>query len=142
MKWIWSGLIKTHKDNSPHLRLLELRNDLLKLLNDYQPEVLAIERLFFFKNVSSAMAVAQARGVILSAAAEYKSDIKIAEYSPGTVKKTVTGNGQATKPWIIAAVEKKLGIKISDDNESDALAIAMTYIKSLKVDRNVISQPA
>ena len=115
-------------------RLLELRKDLLSLLELYQPDVVAVEKIFFSLNAKTAIQVAQARGVILSTTAEYKAGVEIVEYTPPEVKRIVTGNGQAKKPWIISAVENKLGVKVKDDNTADALAIAMTYAKVIQGD--------
>jgi len=112
-------------------RLLELRRDILSLLDLYTPEVIAIEKLFFGVNAATAMNVAQARGVILSAVAEYKRDIPIHEYVPGTVKKAITGSGTATKSWMIKEVKRRLNIELKEDNEADSLAIALTCAQSL-----------
>jgi len=89
------GLIQTDASSTPAQRLKKLNNELAKLIKKYQPEVLAIENLYFFKNLKTAMPVSQAKGVILLTAA--KKNLPIHEFTPPQVKMAVSGYGNAEK---------------------------------------------
>lgn len=105
--------------------LYELKKGLGKLIAKHEPDVLAIEKLYFAKNQKTALAVAQARGVILLAAREH--GIRIREYAPNEVKMGVTGYGAADKKAVLKMVRlilKKPGLSVIDD-ASDALALAI-----------------
>jgi len=114
--------IKTKDDVSA---LEETKKGIDALIKKYKPDVLAIERLFFAKNQKTALAVAQARGVILLAAKERGTPIK--EYTPNEVKLGITGYGFADKKAVLKMVRLILGeheLKVIDD-ASDALALAI-----------------
>jgi crossover junction endodeoxyribonuclease RuvC len=105
--------------------LEDLKRGLDKLIQKHEPDVLAIEKLYFAKNQKTALAVAQARGVILLAAREH--GLRIREYSPNEVKMGVTGYGAADKKAVLKMVRlilKKPGLALIDD-ASDALALAI-----------------
>lgn len=121
------GTIQTDKRLPMPERLLTLYNDMTELLASEPPDVMAIEELFFLKNVNTAMPVAQARGVILLAAAHH--GVPVAGYSPAQVKMTVTGSGKAQKPEMQEAVRHLLNLeKIPrPDDAADGLAIALTH---------------
>ena len=105
--------------------LAEAKKEIDALIKKYKPDALAIEKLYFAKNQKTALAVAQARGVILLSACEHKLPIK--EYAPNEVKLGVAGYGFADKKAILKMVKLILGkpnLKIIDD-ASDALAIAL-----------------
>lgn len=105
--------------------LQNLHSQVSLLLKTHQPELVAIEKLFFQKNVKTAITVSQARGVIMLAIAENK--IPFVEYSPNTIKSVVTGNGQSDKKTVERMVRLLLGVNTpSVDDTSDALAIAIT----------------
>ena len=128
------GLIETEKNGIPAKRLVSIYKQVKNLFKEFKPDVVAIERLFFATNAKTAMAVGQAHGVMLFAAAE--SNIEIAEYAPGTIKKTVAGDGRADKKLVQKAVRSFLGAKVRSrakkkthfDNAADALAVALCHI--------------
>jgi len=105
--------------------LCEIKKSTDRIIKKYKPDIIGIERLFFAKNQKTAIAVAQARGVILLAAAE--AGVFIKEYAPNEVKRGVTGYGSADKKAILKMVQltlNKPGLKMIDD-ASDALAMAI-----------------
>jgi len=105
--------------------LYEIKKTLDTLITKHQPDVMAIEKLYFAKNQKTALAVAQARGVILLGARERKIPIK--EYAPNEVKMGVTGYGAADKKAVLKMVRlilKQPGLSVIDD-ASDALALAI-----------------
>lgn len=127
-------LIETNKDSSPEKRLLEIHKEMLKVFKEYEPDVMAIEKLFFAANAKTAMRVGQAQGIMLLAAAKNKTEVY--EYAPGTIKKTISGNGRADKREIQKHLRKILGNKVRSrpkkrthfDNAADALAVAVCHV--------------
>jgi len=120
------GVATTNK-NEPHAkRLLQISDDTDELIKTHKPDLVAVEKLYFSKNVKTAMQVAEARGVILAAAA--RRGVKIVELTPGQVKMAVTGSGSADKKGVIMMVTKLLGLKKAPklDDAADALALALT----------------
>lgn len=126
------GVISTHKDLPMPERLVELHKDLSELIKTHRPDWCAVEQLFFARNVTTAITVGQARGVILLAAAE--NNLSIVEYTPLQVKQAVTGYGQATKKQVQEMVKTILGLKEipKPDDAADALAIALTHLPSTR----------
>jgi crossover junction endodeoxyribonuclease RuvC len=106
-------------------RLLQISRDIDTLIKDYKPDVLAIERLFFKYNATTAMRVAEARGVILLSAA--KAGVRIVEIAPAAVKKALTGDGKADKRAMQFMVKTLLCLPRPPrpDDAADALAIAI-----------------
>jgi len=127
------GVIRTPKTESSQNRLRILFNEIKSLLRIYKPKWLAIERLFFGKNVKTVNAVSQARGIVLLAAAELK--VKISEYTPLEVKMALTGYGRADKQQVQHMVKSLLGLAIlpEPDDAADALAIAICHHHSYKI---------
>ncbi len=109
-------------------RLVKIFDSLDALIKKNHPDVLGVEKLFFYNNISTAIPVGQARGVILLAAA--KNQLEIVELSPPEVKQSVTGYGKATKDQVIFMVTKllKLNEPPNPDDVADALAIAIGTI--------------
>lgn len=107
-------------------RLKELYESLKIVFEQTKPDVVAIEKLFFSKNITTGIAVAEARGVILLVAEQ--SGAKIREYTPNEIKKTLTGYGSATKTQMeeMARVHLNLKEKPKPDDAADALAAAVT----------------
>jgi crossover junction endodeoxyribonuclease RuvC len=128
------GLIETDKNGAPETRLASINKQLKKLLLKHDPDVMAIEKLFFATNAKTAMRVGQAQGVMLLSAAHAK--IPVVEYAPGKIKKTVTGSGRANKDQVQKSVRKVLGAKVRKkkgekthfDNAADALAVALCHV--------------
>jgi crossover junction endodeoxyribonuclease RuvC len=122
------GVIVTPPHTPAQQRLLELFTDIQDLLKLHKPDTCAVERLFFQRNVSTAMAVGQARGVVLLAIAQ--AAIEVAEYTPNEVKQAVAGYGKADKRQIQEMVRTLLGLPDipRPDDAADALAIAITHL--------------
>ncbi len=120
------GNIKTSARQAHEKRLLKLYRETEALISRYRPELVAIEKLFFHKNVKTALDVAHARGVILLAAAT--SRVPLLELTPLQVKQTITGYGRADKKQIQKALQMTLGLSAipRPDDAADALAIALT----------------
>ena len=111
-------------------RLEKIYNDLLEILEKYKPETIAIEKVFFNTNTTTAIDVAQARGVILLAAEQMH--IPVFEYTPLQVKQSVTGYGKAEKRQIMEMTKMLLGLKSvpKPDDTADALAAAICHAHS------------
>ncbi len=123
------GVIRTPPDVPIQTRLQTIFHKIEEILAMYQPTELAIEKLFFSRNVTSAIEVSHARGVVLLAASEY--DLDVSEYTPNQIKQVVTGSGKADKKQVQKMVRMLLGIdeKIPDD-AADALAAAICHAHS------------
>jgi crossover junction endodeoxyribonuclease RuvC len=124
VEFIAAGLIDISAGNDVSA-LEETKRGLDKLIKKYKPEVMGIEKLFFAKNTKTALAVAQARGVILLSTKE--CGVRIKEYTPNEVKLGISGYGFADKKAVLKMVRlilKKQDLKIIDD-ASDALALAI-----------------
>lgn len=128
------GIISTPKDSTPAARLEMLFNDLTKLLKKHKPETAAVEKLFFQSNVKTALAVGQARGVIMLCL--QKAGIEPFEYTPNEVKQAVVGYGSAEKRQVQEMVRALLQLeKIPKPNDAaDALAIAITHLNTKRYD--------
>ena len=114
--------------------LTDQRNAALdKIIEEYNPVALSIETLFFAKSVTSALKVAEARGVILHAAARKGIDVK--EFSPMDIKIAVTGHGKSDKDQVIAMVSRLIKITkpIKYDDEYDAIACGLTFFAHFRV---------
>lgn len=108
-------------------RLLSIYQDIKLIIDKYKPDCLAIERLYFNTNTTTAIDVAQARGVIILAAEE--SGLEISEYTPLQVKQSVTGYGKAEKHQVMEMVKSLLGLNAvpKPDDTADALALAVCH---------------
>lgn len=111
-------------------RLPRLYNGLIELIREFQPGVVAIEELFFGRNVTTAISVGQARGVAVLAAAH--CGLPIAEYTPMQIKQAVVGYGKATKDQVQNMVRMILNLETipQPDDAADALAIAICHLHS------------
>ena len=121
------GAIRTPAHTDIESRLLMIAEDLESLINKYKPDEMAIEELFFTNNITTGIAVAEARGVILCTA--HRLGVKISEYTPLQVKSAVVGYGKAEKHQVIAMVTSILKLKAAPkpDDTADALAIAICH---------------
>lgn len=119
------GYITTHSTDSDSDRLLVVGRAVEKLLKTYRPDVVAVEKLFFAKNQTTAMSVSQSRGVILASIA--RGQVKLLEYTPLQVKQSITGYGRADKQQMQRMVKAllKLDQVPKPDDVADALAIAI-----------------
>ena len=128
------GVILTPAGELPEKRLLMLFEKLTELLLLHAPESGAVEKLFFQRNVTTAIAVGQARGVALLCLA--KQAVSLGEYTPMEVKQAVAGYGGADKNQVQQMVKAILGLKDipRPDDAADALAIAICHIHSRRID--------
>jgi len=129
------GAILTAADMSMPERLLELYHRLCELMLLHHPQTGAVEKLFFQRNVRTALAVGQARGIVLLALAETR--VPVAEYTPTQVKQAVAGYGGADKNQVQQMVRALLGLPDipRPDDAADALAIAICHLHSSRAQR-------
>ena len=127
------GVISTSKKESSQARLRIIYSELKKLIIQYRPKAIAVEKLFFGANSKTALSVGQARGMSLLAAAEAR--VAVAEYTPLEVKLAVTGYGKADKKQVQQMVKTLLGLADlpKPDDAADALAIAICHMNSYKL---------
>lgn len=120
------GVVTTTVDAPLPVRLKELYDSLTEVFEQTQPEVVAVEKLFFSKNITTGIAVAEARGIVLLVAEQ--RGVPIYEYTPNEIKKTLTGYGAAEKSQVQEMVRVHLGLdaKPRPDDAADALAVAIT----------------
>lgn len=121
------GAITTPAHTNFESRLLMIKKDLETIIDRYSPTEMAIEELFFNTNITTGIAVAEARGVILCTA--FERGLKISEYTPLQVKQSVVGYGKAEKQQVIAMVTSILKLKKppKPDDTADAVAIAICH---------------
>jgi crossover junction endodeoxyribonuclease RuvC len=121
------GIVVSQAGEPMALRLLAIYRAVSALIERFAPDAIAVETLFFARNVTTAMTVGQARGVVLLAAAE--QGVPVAEYSPSEVKQAVVGYGKADKRQIQELVRIILGLDDvpTPDDAADALAVAICH---------------
>ncbi len=121
------GAVTTHAKTEFTERLNRIFDGITSILEKYKPEAMAIEKLYFNTNTTTAIDVAQARGVILLAAK--KCGVPVFEYTPLQVKQSVTGYGRAEKHQVMEMTKSLLGLKAvpKPDDTADALAIAICH---------------
>ena len=133
LKLLHSGSIQTEKNEKESKRLLEIYNDMNTIVDKFKPDVCAIEKLFFFRNQTTVMPVAHARGVILTVLEKF--GIPIFEYTPMEVKQVLTGYGRADKKEVEQMV--KIALKTDSlpklDDTIDSIAIAICHTRSVVV---------
>ena len=121
------GCIKTSPNDLPEVRLNQIFNQVNKLIKEYKPSVLVIEKLFFFKNAKTLIPVSQSKGIVLLAAARKK--IPVYEFTPLQVKMNIVGYGRADKKQVQKMI--KVLLKLKDiprpDDAADALGLAISY---------------
>lgn len=119
------GAILTSPKMRPQDRLKKIHTELTDIIRQYKPDIMGVEQLFFNRNVTTAIPVGQARGVVLLAAAE--NDLELVERTPLQIKQSVVGYGRATKDQIIYMVTKILHLPEppKPDDVADALAVAI-----------------
>jgi crossover junction endodeoxyribonuclease RuvC len=126
------GVITTAPGVPMWERLKVIYDQITLLVHDYNPDHAGVEELFFARNVTTAITVAQGRGVILLALAN--AGVPIIEYKPNTVKQSVSGYGSAKKPQMQEMVRMLLGLDTipKPDDAADALAIAITDLHNAR----------
>lgn len=124
------GVVETPASAPMPQRLVVLYDALERLIAEYKPAALAVEQLFFARNVTNAMTVGQARGVVLLAAA--RAGVRVAEYTPSEVKQAVAGYGKADKEQMQEMVRLTLGLANAPrpDDAADALAVALCHLQT------------
>ncbi|MBD3270623.1 crossover junction endodeoxyribonuclease RuvC [Candidatus Peregrinibacteria bacterium] len=126
------GVIQTEPNSSQSVKIKLLINDLNELIKTYQPDSVAIEELFFSKNVKTAIKVAECRGAIISEMVKFDYDIN--EYTPNQIKQNICGDGKADKKSVqkMAQIILNLTAPPKPDDAADALAIAICHANHLK----------
>ena len=127
LKLVDGGVIKTSKNDSDSTRIFTIYKELSEIVKELKPDVMSVEKLFFAQNVTTAMTVSQARGVVLLIGAQNKLDIF--EYTPLQIKQALTGYGRAEKSQIQEMVKVILKLKSipKPDDCADALAAAICH---------------
>lgn len=133
LKVIDYGCIKTQSSLENTSRLKILYRELKAIVKKYKPKAIAIEKLFFAANRKTAMAVGQAKGIVILAAAEM--NLKVIEYTPLEIKVAITGYGKADKKQMQSMVKTLLKLKSipKPDDAADALAVAICHLHSYKL---------
>lgn len=126
-KLVDAGVIKTPAHQELRIRLTTIYDGIKEIIKTSKPEIMVIEKLYFARNVTTAMSVSHARGVIMLAGHQAKLDI--AEYTPLQIKQALTGYGRAEKSQIQTMVQSLLKLKTcpKPDDCADALAAALTH---------------
>jgi len=127
-----AGVIRTPVKEDDAVRLQTIFEELSDIIAQDKPEIMVIEKLFFAQNVTTAMSVAQARGVVLLAGKQ--ADLEIKEYTPLQIKQAMTGYGRADKKQIQEMVRVMLHLKAAPqpDDCADALAAAITHSMTMR----------
>jgi len=135
------GVISTPAGIEMPERLRMLYHGLTGLLHEHRPESAAVEKLFFQRNVATAMTVGQARGVVLLALAE--AGLAVAEYTPNEVKQAVVGYGSAGKRQMQSMIQVVLALPElpRPDDAADALAVAICHLHSARMKQLTEAQP-
>jgi len=126
-KLLDAGVIRTPAHQELSIRLETIFNGITELIETDRPDVMVVEKLYFARNVTTAMSVSHARGVIMLAGQQ--ADLKIVEYTPLQIKSALTGYGRADKAQIQEMVKVFLGLNQppKPDDCADALAAALTH---------------
>jgi len=127
------GVVRTSAKESDADRLLTIYNELQDIIKELKPQVMSVEKLFFAQNVTTAMTVAQARGVVMLLGK--KHGMEVFEYTPLQIKQALTGYGRADKKQMQEMVRVILGLKTipTPDDCADALAAAICHGMNTKI---------
>ena len=127
-KLVYHTCVKTKQIFSPEKRLQQIFTQVSQAISDHKPQLLSMESLFFATNAKSVMAVGQAMGAVMLAAANH--NIPVFKYSPPQIKRAVSGDGRAKKPQLQSAVRKHLKLKAipRPQHAADALAAALCHL--------------
>ncbi len=131
-KLVDAGVIRTPVKEDDAVRLKTIYEELTEIIKATKPQVMSVEKLFFAQNVTTAMTVAQARGVVLLCGQQ--AGLKIYEYTPLQIKQALTGYGRATKQQVQEMVRLSLGLKEAPkpDDCADALAAAILHSQAVQ----------
>lgn len=124
------GVITTPAHTPLAARLDRIYSDLEEIIREFHPEVMAVEELFFSKNITTGISVAQGRGIVLLCA--YRAGLELFEYTPMQVKQAVVGYGLAEKKQVMDMVKRILNLPAvpRPDDAADAVAIALCHARS------------
>ncbi len=128
LQYVSCGTINTKPSQTTPFRLNLIYKELSGIVKKYQPDILIMEKVFFFKNLKTIIPVSQAQGIILLVAAKKK--VPVCQFTPIQIKLTITGYGRSSKKEVEKEVQKILKLKTlpsKSDDAMDALAIALTY---------------
>lgn len=127
-KMVSYGCISTNSDEPHGQRLLKIYSHLCAIIDEFKPDEAGMETLYFARNVTSALSVAEARGVVTLCLAQH--GIKLGEYQPNQIKQAVTGTTKADKKLVEKYVKILLGLEVEPkpDHAADALAGAITHL--------------
>lgn len=127
-----AGVIRTPVKQADSDRLKTIYDELGQLITELKPEVMAVEKLFFSQNVTTAMSVSQARGIVLLLGKQ--NNLELYEYTPQQIKQAITGYGKADKKQIQEMVRMTLGLGEipKPDDAADAIACALTCASTLQ----------
>jgi crossover junction endodeoxyribonuclease RuvC len=120
-----SGFVSLPSHMPHSQRLAKIYQRLEDLIQEYQPASVVVEAVFLANNVQSTIKLGQVRGIVMLAAG--RANLPIFEYSPLSLKKAIVGYGQASKTQMLMMVENLLGLKISNHNTADALALSLCH---------------
>lgn len=136
------GAISTPPKTPLDQRLVKIHADLVKLIRAHKPDQAAIEKLFFARNITTAISVGHARGVAMLAVAQAK--IPLSEYTPNEIKQAVSGYGGADKYQMQQMVRMLLHLDDvpKPDDAADAVAIAICHLQSARLRELIESQPS
>lgn len=130
-KLVSSGSIRTQKGVPDSQRLVEICNDMEYIIKKFQPDHASVEKLFFFRNTTTIIPVAEARGIIVMLLE--KHGVKIYEYTPLQAKQTLTGYGRATKDEVAISVSRLLDGKLPKlDDTVDSIALAICHARNME----------
>ena len=126
------GIIRTNPKQPLWHKLDAIHDGVVQLIDKYHPNTLAIESIFYAKNVRTTIVLGHARGVVLLAAA--RAGLDVAEFPPATVKKTIVGNGGAAKKQVAYMVRQLLNLKSppGPSDAADGVAVALTFLLTSK----------
>jgi crossover junction endodeoxyribonuclease RuvC len=132
LKLVDAGVIRTPPNQEDSIRLLTIFDELQGIIKETNPDTMSVEKLFFAQNVTNAMSVSQARGVVLLLGKQ--SNLDLFEYTPLQIKQAITGYGRATKAQIQEMVRVILGLKDipRPDDCADALAAAICHSMNMR----------
>lgn len=127
-----AGVIRTPAKQADSDRLKTIYDELQEIITEMKPEVMAVEKLFFSQNVTTAMSVSQARGIVLLCGKQH--NLELHEYTPQQIKQAVTGYGKADKKQVQEMV--RIMLKLTEvpkpDDCADAIATAITCVQSVR----------
>jgi crossover junction endodeoxyribonuclease RuvC len=135
---IYSGTIDASDEPTFVQRLKKIQDELTKTIQTYKPTEVAVEGIFYAKNVKSAVTLAHARGVALCTAAQF--DLKVTEYKPLSVKEACVGYGRATKEQIHDMVIRLLNLpkaQVQAFDQTDALAVAICHLHTDQINKKI-----